>query len=84
MISWVIFGIIIGSIAYRLQPNARGGFVGSLLLGLLGTMDGGFLAHLLVPKLGDFHPILIFFEILGACLVLGTQRILSQIPQRPA
>lgn len=84
MISWVIFGIIIGSIAYRLQPNAKGGFVGSLLLGLLGAMDGGFLAHFLIQKLGDFHPVLIFFEILGACVIIGAQRVLSQLPQRPA
>lgn len=84
MFSWVILGVIIGIIAYRLQPQARGGFVGSLLLGLLGAMEGGFLAHFLLQKLGDFHPALLVFEIIGALLLLGTQRVLSQIPHQTA
>lgn len=49
VLSWVIFGLIAGSIANLIDPNpSRGGILGSILLGVLGAVIGGWLANTLL------------------------------------
>lgn len=47
ILSWLIFGTIVGIVANAIDPTPnRGGVLGSVLLGIVGAMVGGFLANL--------------------------------------
>jgi uncharacterized membrane protein YeaQ/YmgE (transglycosylase-associated protein family) len=43
VITWIIVGLIAGSLAGMLIRGRRFGFVGSVIVGLLGALIGGFL-----------------------------------------
>ncbi len=48
IISWIIFGLIVGIIANAIDPEpARGGLLNAMLLGIVGALIGGFLADLI-------------------------------------
>lgn len=48
IITWLLFGLIVGIIANALDPQPnRGGLLGSILLGIGGAFLGGFLANLI-------------------------------------
>ena len=48
MLSWIIFGLIVGIVAKLLMPGRDpGGFVITILLGIAGAMVGGFLGRFL-------------------------------------
>jgi uncharacterized membrane protein YeaQ/YmgE (transglycosylase-associated protein family) len=48
IITWVLFGMIVGVVANAIDPSPnRGGVLGSILLGIVGALVGGFLANLL-------------------------------------
>ncbi|MBI4059138.1 GlsB/YeaQ/YmgE family stress response membrane protein [Candidatus Microgenomates bacterium] len=47
IISWIIFGAVVGIIANVLDPQpAKGGLLGAIVLGVIGAMVGGFLSSL--------------------------------------
>jgi uncharacterized membrane protein YeaQ/YmgE (transglycosylase-associated protein family) len=47
ILSWILFGLIVGVIAHAIDPAPnRGGIVGTMLLGIVGALVGGFLANL--------------------------------------
>lgn len=49
ILSWIIFGLIAGSIANLVDPNpSKGGIFGSVVLGILGAVIGGWLANMLL------------------------------------
>lgn len=46
LISWALFGLIVGSIIHFIDPGeVRGGVLGTILTGILGAVAGGFLAN---------------------------------------
>lgn len=48
IISWILFGLVVGIVANALDPNPnRGGVLGAVLLGIAGALLGGFVANLL-------------------------------------
>ena len=48
LVSWVLFGLIVGIVANAIDPEpARGGLVSAILLGIVGALVGGFLANLI-------------------------------------
>ena len=48
VLSWIIFGMIVGIVANAIDPSpSRGGILGSILLGIIGALVGGFLANLI-------------------------------------
>jgi len=48
IISWSVFGLIVGAIARLLVPGEQPiGFLGTILLGIVGSFVGGFLGSLL-------------------------------------
>lgn len=48
ILSWILFGLIVGIIANAIDPSPnRGGILGSMLLGIVGAIVGGFLANLI-------------------------------------
>lgn len=54
LISWVVFGLIVGAIAKFLTPgNDSNSWLGSIVLGIAGSFVGGFLANLLFGSKGE-------------------------------
>jgi len=48
IISWIIFGLVVGAIAKLVMPGKDpGGFVVTILLGIAGAMVGGFIGRVL-------------------------------------
>ena len=48
IISWVVFGLVAGSVAKWLMPGKDpGGFVGTIVIGIVGAVVGGFIAKIL-------------------------------------
>jgi uncharacterized membrane protein YeaQ/YmgE (transglycosylase-associated protein family) len=48
ILSWILFGLVVGIIANAIDPSPnRGGNLGSVLLGIVGALVGGFLANLI-------------------------------------
>jgi len=47
IVSWILFGLIVGIVAHAIDPNPNsGGILGAMLLGIVGALVGGFLANL--------------------------------------
>ena len=52
MISWAVFGLVIGLIARLLYPGPQPmGFIGTMILGIIGSFLGGFISFAF-----GFHP----------------------------
>jgi len=50
IISWIIFGLIIGAIARLLRPSVPGGWIASIIIGIVGAWVGSFVfEHILGP-----------------------------------
>ncbi len=48
LLSWGLFGIIVGIVANALDPIPdRGGLLGAIMLGVVGAVVGGFLSNLI-------------------------------------
>ncbi len=45
IISWIIFGLIAGSIANFIAPSSHSGIFGSIILGIIGAVVGGYLGE---------------------------------------
>ncbi|QDT49179.1 hypothetical protein Pan258_32260 [Symmachiella dynata] len=73
IISWCVFGLIIGAIARLLMPGTqRMGLIMTILLGVVGSFTGGFISTLIFGG-GDgaaMHPGGWIMSTIGACLVL--------------
>lgn len=76
ILTWIIFGAIVGIIAKWLMPGRDpGGFIITILLGIAGGLVGGFIASAL--GLGDvtgFNLGSLIIAILGAILLLFIYR----------
>lgn len=54
IICWIIFGLIVGSVAKFLIPGYDShSWINSILLGIAGSFVGGFIGQLLFGKTGD-------------------------------
>jgi uncharacterized membrane protein YeaQ/YmgE (transglycosylase-associated protein family) len=74
ILSWIMFGLIIGLIARLLVPGRQPmGWIMTILLGIVGSLAGGFLANLFVgaPPDGQVHPAGFLMSIVGAIVVLA-------------
>lgn len=48
VISWLLFGLIVGIVANAIDPaENHGGLLGAIVLGVIGSLIGGFLANLI-------------------------------------
>jgi uncharacterized membrane protein YeaQ/YmgE (transglycosylase-associated protein family) len=77
VLSWIIFGLIVGLLAKFLLPGRDpGGFIVAIALGIAGSVLGGFLARLVGwygPQQGAGY----LMSIAGAILLLWLYRRLS-------
>lgn len=76
ILSWIVFGIVIGFIAKLLMPGRDpGGFIVTMLLGIAGALVGGFIGR----AMGFYGPDQSagwLLSILGAILLLALYRVL--------
>lgn len=76
IISWIVFGLIVGLVAKLLMPGADpGGVVITILLGIGGSLVGGYVAKLL--GIGGGWPTRLVMAVVGAMLILGVYRLLK-------
>jgi uncharacterized membrane protein YeaQ/YmgE (transglycosylase-associated protein family) len=71
LISWIITGLIAGSIAQRVTGYEKEGCIRTIALGVLGGLLGGFLATLIfkTEKISSFGLRGIFLSFVGAVLI---------------
>jgi len=76
ILSWIVFGLVIGLIAKLLMPGRDpGGFIVTMLLGIAGALVGGFIGR----AMGFYGPNQSagwLMSILGAIILLALYRIL--------
>ncbi len=75
LVAWVIMGLLVGSLLYRLGGRGQ---ISSIVLGLIGAFIGGIVAHVAKLNFG-MGPVLITYEDLlcslaGGVLILGGTR----------
>ena len=76
ILSWIVFGLVIGLIAKLLMPGRDpGGFIVTMLLGIAGALVGGFIGR----AMGFYGPNQSagwLMSILGAIILLALYRML--------
>ena len=76
ILSWIVFGLVIGLIANLLMPGKDpGGFIVTMLLGIAGALVGGFVGRAMGfygPNQGAGW----LMSILGAIILLALYRML--------
>ncbi|HEX6938857.1 MAG TPA: GlsB/YeaQ/YmgE family stress response membrane protein [Longimicrobiales bacterium] len=78
LLSWILFGLIVGGIAKFLMPGKDpGGCLVTILLGIAGALLGGFLATELLGWGGitGFDLRSLAIAVAGAILILGAYRL---------
>jgi len=76
ILSWVVFGLVIGIIAKLLMPGKDpGGFIVTILLGVAGALVGGFIGRAM-GFYGDGQGAGWLMSILGAIILLALYRML--------
>lgn len=80
ILTWIVFGLIVGVIANALDPRpAQGGLGGAVLLGVVGALVGGFLSNLIVGvDVTGFNLSSLVVAVLGSLLLLFIGRALSR------
>ncbi|HEY2413261.1 MAG TPA: GlsB/YeaQ/YmgE family stress response membrane protein [Pirellulaceae bacterium] len=73
IISWAVFGLVIGLIARMLYPGRQPmGFIATMILGIVGSLLGGFLSYAFGfrPEDGAFRGAGWIMSIVGAMVVV--------------
>jgi uncharacterized membrane protein YeaQ/YmgE (transglycosylase-associated protein family) len=77
ILSWILFGLVVGVIAKLLMPGRDpGGFIVTILLGIAGAMIGGFLGRAL-GFYGENQSAGWLISILGAVILLAIYRMMA-------
>ena len=78
ILSWIVFGLVIGIIAKVLMPGRDpGGFIVTTLLGVAGAMVGGFVGRAM-GVYGDGQTAGWLMSIMGAILLLALYRMMAR------
>lgn len=76
ILSWIVFGLVIGFIAKLLMPGKDpGGFIVTILLGIAGALVGGFIGQAM-GLYGPGQSAGYLMSILGAFILLALYRML--------
>jgi uncharacterized membrane protein YeaQ/YmgE (transglycosylase-associated protein family) len=72
VISWIVFGLIIGALARLVLPGRDPmGWLATLIVGVVGSVVGGFIGNMIWGAGdGGFQPGGFFLSLLGAILLL--------------
>jgi len=75
ILSWILFGLVVGVIAKLLMPGRDpGGFIVTILLGVAGALVGGFLGQAM-GLYGENQGAGWIMSILGAIILLALYRM---------
>ena len=78
ILSWIVFGLVVGALAKLLMPgNDPGGFIVTVLLGIAGALVGGFLGQ----AMGFYGPDQAagyIMSIIGAIILLALYRMMTR------
>jgi len=78
ILSWILFGLVVGVIAKLLMPGRDpGGFIVTILLGIAGALVGGFIGR----AMGFYGPDEAagwLMSILGAIVLLALYRMMAR------
>jgi uncharacterized membrane protein YeaQ/YmgE (transglycosylase-associated protein family) len=78
VLSWIVFGLVVGIIAKLVMPgNDPGGFIVTVLLGVAGALVGGFVGR----ALGFYGPneaAGYLMSIVGAIILLALYRMMTR------
>ena len=78
ILSWILFGLVIGIIAKVLMPGRDpGGFIVTILLGIAGALLGGFVGRAM-GFYGEGQSAGWIMSILGAVLLLALYRMMAR------
>jgi uncharacterized membrane protein YeaQ/YmgE (transglycosylase-associated protein family) len=78
ILSWILFGLVIGIIAKLLMPGRDpGGFIVTILLGIAGALLGGFVGRTM-GFYGQNEGAGWLMSILGAIILLALYRMLAR------
>jgi uncharacterized membrane protein YeaQ/YmgE (transglycosylase-associated protein family) len=78
ILSWILFGLVVGVIAKLLMPGRDpGGFVITILLGVAGALFGGFIGRAM-GFYGDNQGAGWIMAILGAIILLALYRMMAR------
>jgi len=76
ILSWILFGLVVGVIAKLLMPGRDpGGFIVTILLGIAGAMIGGFIGQAM-GFYGENQSAGWLISILGAVILLAIYRMM--------
>jgi uncharacterized membrane protein YeaQ/YmgE (transglycosylase-associated protein family) len=76
ILTWILFGLVVGVIAKLLMPGRDpGGFIITILLGIAGALFGGFIGRAM-GFYGDNQGAGWIMSILGAILLLALYRMM--------
>lgn len=81
LISWVLFGLIVGVITHLVDPaDTESSIFSTTLLGILGAVVGGLLANLLFGVgIGGFNLISFIIAVGGSLFLLFVQRAVRKV-----
>ncbi len=75
LLSWLVFGALVGWIASHLMGTKRGGLLKYIILGLLGSFIGGTIASMLgLGSVGSFDIESFVIAMIGAILLIAVLR----------
>ncbi len=78
ILSWIVFGLVVGVIAKLLMPGKDpGGFIVTILLGIAGSLIGGFVGRAFTgSQPGESSGAGYLMSIVGAILLLAIYRMM--------
>jgi uncharacterized membrane protein YeaQ/YmgE (transglycosylase-associated protein family) len=78
ILSWILFGLVVGVIAKLLMPGRDpGGFIITMLLGIAGALVGGFVGRAM-GFYGENQGAGWIMSILGAIILLALYRMMAR------
>jgi uncharacterized membrane protein YeaQ/YmgE (transglycosylase-associated protein family) len=78
ILSWILFGLVVGIIAKLLMPGRDpGGFVITILIGIAGALLGGFVGRM-IGFYGPDQGAGWLMSILGAIILLALYRMMAR------
>lgn len=79
LLTWLVYGVIVGLIAKAIYKDAPSGFLGTILVGISGSFVGGFIKYLLTDSGNALQPSGIILGILGGVVACYIFRKIKEV-----